>query len=340
MWPFIKKPSDLNDKLLQCWMIFWRLHVMVFILNGGNVNTTLVFLTSFIAVLVVSRTGYQMLTWPIVRMLRRVMQKIALSRAGVVQPAKRPSPTVAPPSNAGRNPLIVRAESLPSLSSSTGKGKMTGYEPRSMVSVSIPYGYPTFHGEPGSGLQTSGLSKRNATLGAKGEELFAKALVKNSLHTSFHSFWSVVMPRKNAPIPDQSLKTDIDCVLLFDRMILLVDVKYYASGDVTYLQDGGDRLWTIDNTTGKSVNKPHKMSRNMEIATERFRSLFPGYRIYPLVVLAPTDNGAGQIESVVWPGGIPAVDLESMVTYLKGVSQGSSVSQDRKTIHMIEGLVQ
>ncbi len=62
------------------------------------------------------------------------------------------------------------------------------------------------------------------------------------------------------------------------------------------------------------------MSKNMQMAVERFRSRYKNYGSFGLqarVVLVPTNSGVGRIDGVKWPGDIPAVMLPDFLAELQ-----------------------
>lgn len=231
------------------------------------------------------------------------------------------SPIITFEENLNRPPFSKDVISVGSRDSASQNGPLTGFEPRNLKDVQLA---KTFRmtGTPGSGLSESGFDDRAISLGQAGELNFAKALSVQkqannvSLLTSFYSFWSVAMPsEKSASEPDSTLNTDIDAVIIVNETIYLVDLKNYKGGNVIY-RTNGDDFETFDGVTGEHVGKAKKMSKNMQIATERFRKHFPSYNVQARVVLMPTDKGEGVIENVFWPGGIPAVNLREFLAEL------------------------
>lgn len=284
------------------WMLFWRLFILVSIVHPyGGLNVLLVLLMSLagsgVIVYYFHRTLY---TFPLIRSVFRH------GASRVLHPDHGPQHT--PP-----QPTYPQQ---PTQSQSQSRGTMTGFEPHNLKTVHTPIGRNTF-GVPGSSLQQSSLSQHNTKLGVRGEELFAKSLVKEGLASVMDSYWSVAMPSENSFVPDSTLKTDIDCVLAFDNTVILVDVKYYTGGNVTY-RDNGQHIFCFDNETGNEIGQSKVMSKNMQTAYTRFHHLLPrGTQLYALVVFVPTDRGAATVDDVTWPGNIPAVNLLDMINYLK-----------------------
>lgn len=220
------------------------------------------------------------------------------------------------PSRPGQSPIVSSKPTMPVISSASANGLITWFEPRELNKVNYVGGVNVF-GYPGKGLQSAnGMSARNASLGQNGELNFGKALEKSGLKDKFAILWSVRMPDTQAMVPSTKFNTDIDCIIVTGDRVYLVDLKNYASGDVTY-ESHGDELYTIDNVTGNLVGKPKKMSRNMAMASDIFKKHFPGVRFETVVVLMPTDKGAGVVGNVQWPGSVTCVSLVDFLSSLK-----------------------
>lgn len=189
------------------------------------------------------------------------------------------------------------------------------HTPRTLETIPDPMS-ANMYGKPGKSLTTArGMSAANASAGALGERNFAKVLAVEGLINRCVSLWSVKMPGKIGFSPDPVLNTDIDCILFYDNTVLLLDMKLYTGGDITYHSTNAG-LIRVDNQTGQGIGAPIKMSQNMQIAHERFTRLYPHQSVYAMVVFIPTDRGSATLDSVVWPGNIPAVNLDELVAYL------------------------
>lgn len=206
-------------------------------------------------------------------------------------------------------------DTRPIIAKASRDGKMTGFEPRKLHYQTIGQ-HDLMYGDPGLGLSSSSFSQSTISLGQKGELNFAKALQKNGILDKLLTFWSV----HNLGLNDEKLNADIDCIIVSANTIWLIDLKYYASGDVLWKTSNG-LLYTIDKETGAQVGKPKKMSKNMYLAEQRFKEKFATlskyFKIYSRVVFMPTDKGSGELDSVFWPGDIKAVTLEDMLAELK-----------------------
>lgn len=202
---------------------------------------------------------------------------------------------------------------------------------------------PLVHGTPGSGLNTSSFGSDRIAAGQKGETNFAKALSATThkgspLISLFDSYWSVAMPEKDKFAPDPKLNTDIDCILIFGKTVMLIDLKLYKSGNVTF-ESFEDKLYTVDNATGKIFGEPHRLSQNMAIAKERFNSLSRGAKVESYVVLMPTENGQGTIgKTAGWPDHIRAVTMDEMLSIIKRKfdSEGSSNQLNSSLLRLVK----
>jgi hypothetical protein len=205
-------------------------------------------------------------------------------------------------------------------------GRITGYEPAELVDVVIER--PAhMYGDPGVGLSGAGFTAGAVKRGQEGEVNFAKALVKSGLLDRFATFWSVHMPDTTVGASAQ-FQTDIDCVIVTGRAVWLIDVKNYNQGDVTWGVETPDavnglqrpQLVAVDNVTGGYVGEPRPMSRNMQLATDRFRARFAdsgiSHAVNPAVVLMPRREGVGVVNHVNWPDAIPAAALPDALGWL------------------------
>lgn len=329
------------DFFKMMWMMAWRLLVLlvfaiIFFPSFMNYSDNIIWIFLAAVIIPVSALYFgakiTVHSFPIIRLIsgREVLR--SRKRGTEYSPPKRRkgySATSTPSNSASRAPRGI------SIERATGKGRQTGYEPRFLNKVNAPYSKKMF-GVPGRGLtNASHMGSGNIQAGKTGEENFAKALMitdsqgnvnyskNNGILNNVNSYWSVSVPSDNNPnIPDH-LNTDVDCVIVFGRNIFLFDMKYYKSGDVTF-QNHNNELYTVDNATGKMVGKPKKMTRNMAMAYHRFKKHYPRYDVYAAVIAVPTNDGAGIIDGVLYPGNIPFLNVDEIIKIICGVAQGSS----------------
>lgn len=290
------------------WMLFWRLSFATLFFTGSFPfyrNLTISLVASLILVLGFNRT---IKIFPLINLIRgkgifRIIGdsdgQLAFRRGGAS-------------STSGGRTFIPHSSNV--IETAFANGRITGYEPRNLAMLDVPKGALVV-GSPGKGLSSaSNMSQKNISLGQMGETNFAKVLGKERITRRLMTLWSVSVPDKNSLTPGP-YGTDIDCIVVTGDTVYLIDLKNYKSGDVTYRSDG-QKLYTIDNTTGNLVGEPKTMSRNMEMATDIMRSHFPGINFVPAVVFMPTDKGEGIIDDVYWPGNIKAVNLSDMLEHL------------------------
>jgi len=296
------------------WMLIWRLLLLDAIVFRGSFDSVFIgaaLIGSFVSVFVFNRT---LTAWPLIRLFRK--RPIIVPADGFGDDARPTQPRVQRPVATVSGPVKPNfgTPGTGSISTASRNGKITGFEPSALKLRSVPR-YPTMTGEPGAGLHgATGMTQTNIQLGVAGEENFAKALAATGQLARFSSVWSVPVPDQDSFVPGP-YGTDIDCVLATGSALFLIDLKNYKSGDVRYYSRG-NQLYCEDVATGKQVGEPKTMTRNMEMATSAVKRHFPGVNIVPVVVFMPTDKGEGAIDNVVWPGGVPAMNLTDFLSVL------------------------
>lgn len=273
--------------------------------------------------------------------LRVLMKLLRLSGSAAPKTAGRP----VPPRNTGRTGMprtgtprtgtnpgthqrqYERPKPAPEVGATRArplaKGRMTGFEPAKLRSYQAPVSLRA-HGLAGLGLFDSDFDRASIYNGQRGEVGFYKALCLEDLIDDCSSYWSVAMPGDDGTArPDSKYQTDVDCIVVQGKTMYLIDLKYYASGDVTWHTRDGQWLLCRDNTTREQVGKPRHMSRNMAMAQDRFRRIFPGLQIQSYVVLIPTQDGLGDIApGTAWPGNVELIDLPAMLAVIRAGGAG------------------
>lgn len=324
MWQYLK----------MTWMFFWRFGLFNLIYSSASATAVLVIAAITAAIL---RFGFKksIAIFPIIHVLT------------------------------GRNPILHQddrgfggwrppADKKTIQKQASQRGFETGYEPRHLKNMPTPGRtvFNTMYGHPGSGLSSAKhMTKYSISSGQLGERNFAKALSMTTpqglilpagqqgvlLHDII-SFWSVAMPsERSISQEDPKYKTDIDNVLVVGNTILLIDLKLYKSGDVTY-STNQNMLYCVDNHTQNWVGEPKIMSANMHMAVERFKKHFPRMDVQALVVFMPTDAGAAQFQNAVWTGGIPIVGVQEALYHIGQLVQRGTVNQKiaRKLIPLVK----
>jgi len=324
------------DTIKMTWMIMWRLGIVVFIWFPDFGFFGVVISAVVLAVVLRYAAKITIKTFPIVRIITRNSFYTHDSKPSSTSNLHAPSRST---NKISVEQPYLNPENI--INKASAPGRITGYEPRVMDNLNVPQ-TPYMRGVPGVGLEAaSHMSNYNVKTGKKGEVNFSKALSKvvlplnkashNTIIDNVNSFWSIAMPSENDPSrPDSKYKTDIDAVIVTGENIILVDTKFYASGDVTYTSHG-DQLICVDNTTGKFVNKPRKMSKNMSMAKERFKKHYPDMEVSAMVVFMPTDSGTAKVNAV-WPGNIPAVTIHQAISALIPVASDTGISVNNRTV--------
>lgn len=206
------------------------------------------------------------------------------------------------------------------LDKATNPGLRSQYDADQIMDWPLPTGHSLMFGAPGEGLSSSGFKKANIAKGQLGEVNFAKALGAEGMLDRFATFWSLHIPGEEVG-RSEKYESDIDCVIVTGDSILVVDLKYYSQGDVTWRVNESGDLLSVDNATGYYVGPPRRASRNMVMAhsvvTSRAELARLPYSVYSVVVFIPTEMGMGYIEpDTDWPSGIPLVTLHDILGFL------------------------
>lgn len=177
----------------------------------------------------------------------------------------------------------------------------------------------TKKGAAGSGVgDASKEFGANAAIGSLGERQYAGILDRAGLtgDGGYDVWYSVKVPNKDG----SRGKTDVDLVLSSGSRVVLIDVKRWASTKWK-TSSNGKRVkapvmyWSIPflNLPMKGLsplkngNGEWRLSRSMEMATDRFAPLFGNARILSIVVFVPTTKdgrGPANVFFLRWPGGI------------------------------------
>lgn len=348
------------------WMGFWRIFAIMIILGIANVGTFfLSFIVSAITAAIIRVNFWKSVyAFPILRKLlakRAIRVHFTPNLFDIGERAREQKFAAAQknPRNVSqryqRGHSLTPYDSLPFISQPSNQtGKLTGWEPQHLKNIPLPTAerFEKMEGTPGSGLENSGFRAESIASGRLGEENFAKVLSKieptghliendidiNATLRYGASFWSVAMPSAESPHrKDEKYQTDIDAVLVHGNHMLLVDLKMYRSGDVTY-KASGQYLYCIDNATGSVVGDPVQMSQNMRMAQERFAKHFPTMEVNALVIFMPTNHGAPNVDGLEWYGGIPVMGLQDALAHIgelcrRGRAHAGAVHKLSKLVH-------
>lgn len=177
----------------------------------------------------------------------------------------------------------------------------------------------TKKGAAGSGVgDASKEFGANAAIGSLGERQYASIIDRAGLtgDGGYDVWYSVKVPNKDG----SRGKTDVDLVLSSGSRVVLIDVKRWAStkwktssnskrvkAPVMYWSIPFLNLPMKGLSPLKNGNGEWRLSRSMEMATDRFAPLFGNARILSIVVFVPTTKdgrGPANVSFLRWPGGI------------------------------------
>ena len=178
------------------------------------------------------------------------------------------------------------------------------------------------YGEPGSGLSESNFGQDEVRSGTEGEQIFAKLLSRDGILDRCVSFWSMSRPTTEGERDDSG--ADIDCALLIDNHLLLIDVKNYRAGLAYHTLIPDKAMFCVYPAARVVAQKPYIFSVNMNWARnnlyEYLGSRCPGLTIDTFVVLVPGESGEATLDSdITWPGGIPAYSYSAFLSVVNAI---------------------
>lgn len=190
----------------------------------------------------------------------------------------------------------------------------------------------TRKGKAGSGVgDASREFGANAAVGSLGERQFADILDRAGLtgDGGYDAWYSVKVPNKDG----SKGKTDVDLVLSSGNRVVLIDVKRWASSTWKTSSSGKKvkapvTYWSIPflNLPMKGLsplkngNGEWRLSRSMEMATDRFAPLFGNARVLSIVVFVPTTKdgrGPANVSFLRWPGNIKSYSAQDSLRVIQ-----------------------
>ena len=190
----------------------------------------------------------------------------------------------------------------------------------------------TKKGSAGSGVgAASSEFGANAAVGSLGERQYAGILERAGLtgEGGYDVWYSVKVPNKDG----SRGKTDVDLVLASGSRVVLIDVKRWASTNWKTSSNGRKvkspvTYWSIPflNLPMKGLsplrngNGEWRLSRSMEMATDRFSPLFGNARVLSIVVFVPTTKdgrGPANVSFLRWPGGIKSYSAQGSLRVIR-----------------------
>lgn len=150
------------------------------------------------------------------------------------------------------------------------------------------------YGDAGSGVVSSGKYGSSGVAGAVGERHFQKLMQSNERVRGYTSWASLRIP---TPRRGKRYSSDVDFAVASGNRLMLVDIKMWEANRVYWSAFG--KAFKGFQPMGESI------SRNMEMATNRYREALPGMSVESMVLFVPTKKGlpAG-VMLLRWPGGI------------------------------------
>lgn len=339
--------TPIGSKFLQAlklgWMFFWRAWVIdMLFFNGESVviNEVIMSISGIVALIMVYIFKFSVRVFPLWALIKRDDVFIPLKGnrwlyGGLSSPPY--SPRLGTGYYPSSSPTTLPTRSTPAttyVQESKGLGTITGYEPRFLKDVTpTPWRY-TF-GKPGAGLSSSGFGQQEIQAGQKGERNFYLALSKAGLLDKVASFWSVALPDQYFRKVDD---TDIDCILITNSTVYLIDLKMYKQGDLTY-RNNGNMIYAVDNQTGQVIGNPLTVHGQMSRARDTFRTILRStrYKLTTLVTFMPTNRGMGQVDCV-WPGGVEALSLPQVLATITADVEQNGFFDDRHDRSLVRNL--
>lgn len=141
----------------------------------------------------------------------------------------------------------------------------------------------------------------NAIPGQIGENFYDRGLANAGIKEKYSVYRSRSIP---ASPGQREFGTDVDTVAANAEAVLLIDVKKW-SGDEVYWSFNGKGYKGLLRPALHDKNGQPKwlLSRNMEIALERYREALPSdIRVHAMVVFVPPIPRS--VRFLTWPGGI------------------------------------
>lgn len=152
------------------------------------------------------------------------------------------------------------------------------------------------YGDAGSGVLGSGKFGSSAVAGAIGERHFQALMQSNERVRGYTSWASLRIP---TPRRGRTYSSDVDFAVASGRRLMLVDIKMWEAGRF---------YWSAFGKMYKGfepMNKDKPMSRNMEMATNRYREALPGMTVQSMVMFVRSKKGLPSgVMLLRWPGGI------------------------------------
>lgn len=178
-------------------------------------------------------------------------------------------------------------------------------------------------GNPGVGLESSDFDQNAVDAGEYGERVLAGAV--RSIQPPVLSWWSLYGMDEHGNLTD----ADIDCILMGLKpdgrpVAWFVDAKRYKGGsDTSYVNVDENKLVRISRSQRAFVIGSDglpwiRMTDNMAVQRQHWSRLLRSFNVesYWVVCAIPGSDGAPDMRSAVWPGGITCMDMQSLLAHV------------------------
>lgn len=154
-------------------------------------------------------------------------------------------------------------------------------------------GMPGVYGDPGSGLDKADIfDNTSIMLGQRGEKALAQMMVHVGINKLADTYWSMHIPNNT-----MSQDTDVDAIVAFDNVILLLDAKEYSAGeDLKYAKGTKPNTALVANVKTGETQKTYKFTHNMAMAVHKYQEAFPDAIVQAEVLLCPTRAGLAAVK--------------------------------------------
>lgn len=167
--------------------------------------------------------------------------------------------------------------------------------------LNADYAVGNYHGQPGSGLRSSGFSADGIRKGIEGEEIFAKMLAAAGVNNYADVYYSLKVPGIQSDI-------DVDCVIATSNWLYLIDMKEYKQNiKGIYAKDKGkgkyaweeNSICMLDYITGERLAE-YTFSRSMSMASVQYHAMlekmgYTDFYVIPIIVMVLTADGVAGV---------------------------------------------
>lgn len=159
-------------------------------------------------------------------------------------------------------------------------------------------------GQAGQSLSSSQAHDKfgaNVVAGQIGERALAAKLQNSSETRAYSLFQSLGIPAKPG---SKRYSSDVDMALINGNRVVLIDAKQWSARKF-YWSLAGTVFENFSVKRDRRSNEPVTMSKNMDMAVNRYREYLPGCVVLGMVVFVPSKAGLPSGVSLLrWPGGI------------------------------------